>query len=219
MTEFTGAIAAVYPTPLTDKAFSASFGDPTPELVRRAKGGDRQAFETLIRQHQAQVAAVVFKMVSRREDAEDLVADIFLQVYKNLPGFRGDAKFSTWLLRVAVNMTLKRLPKLRRQSGPSVEEMAEGGLEMADFAPEGSPAQRAEAADRRERVRRAVEHLSPKHQAVVNLYYFQQKSCEEIAEILDCSVGTVWSRLHYALKCLRPELITAGVVEQGTDEI
>lgn len=180
-------------------------------LASRAGLGDVAAFKQLYERYQRPMAALVSRMTGNSDDVDDILQEVFLRAWKGLPTFRGDAQFSTWLYRIAVNTTIKHRSrrKSERDHRPlSTDDLSGGADQWA--APADAPARSggdpwAEAArrDQHERVRRALQSLSEKHRAVVVLHYFEGHSCEEIGRILDCSVGTVWSRLHYACKRLK----------------
>jgi RNA polymerase sigma-70 factor (ECF subfamily) len=180
--------------------------DPDTALVERARVGDRGAFEELVRRHQRAIYAVVSRMLFSRDEVDDLVSEAFVQAYLNLGKFRGEASFGTWIHRIAVNLSLKRIKKLGRIKASSLEDMQEHLGDLPDEQSALRPAESAEREEQERRVREAVMMLPPKHRAVVSLHYFQDLSCEQIAETLGCSVGTVWSRLHYAMRKLRPLL-------------
>lgn len=154
------------------------------------------------------VSGLVSRMVPQREEAEDLVQEVFVQAYRSLHSYRGDSTFGTWLYRVAVNMTLRRLSQLRRRAASSLEEMEE--VSPLPAAEQATPLDQVCVAEDQDRVREAVLRLPDKHRLVVTLHYFEDYSCQEIAGILGCSVGTVWSRLHYGLRKLRDELKWMG---------
>ena len=179
--------------------------DPDIELVRRAASGDLGAFETLVTRHQRSVYGIVSRMVRVRDEVDDVVQDVFLLAFRSLGKFRGDAMFSTWLHSIAVNTTLKHLKRSRKWAAPSLDDPEMG---LADNLPASTPdpGDQAEANVRHEMIRMEVDRLPDKHKAVLVLYYFEEYSCEEIARVLGCSVGTVWSRLHYACKKLRGKL-------------
>jgi RNA polymerase sigma-70 factor (ECF subfamily) len=182
--------------------------DPEAELVARARAGDRDAFEQLFRRHYRQVYAVACRVLPNATEAEDVVQDAFVRAYGALGGFRGEAAFSTWVCRIAINIALRRARRLRAQPA-SLTEVPEGGpaQEPADAADlECLVEQRAEA----HAVRQAVSGLPDKHRVVIALRYFEGYSCDEIARLLGCSVGTVWSRLFHAHRKLRARLGSAG---------
>lgn len=195
-------------------ASEAAAGDAL--LVARAARGDVAAFGSLVERYQRPMAALVARMTANPDDVDDVVQELFIRAWKGLPRFRGDAQFSTWLYRIAVNTAIKH--RSRRKNDAAVSLSAEeraGGLDALRAAPDagplsgGDPYEAAVARERETQIRRAVHALPEKQRVVIALHYFEGRSCEEIAEILDCSVGTIWSRLHYACKRLR------GLLEAG----
>ena len=182
------------------------------DLVLRVQAGELSAFGELIDRHQRAVYGIVSRMVTSRDDADDLAQDVFVSAFRAIGSFRRDAKFSTWLHTIAVNTTLKRLNMMKRRSTVSIDDPETGLSEMIRADDEPSPVESLQNREQNEAVRRAIDSLPDKQRIVVVMHYFEQHSCEEIAEILKCSVGTVWSRLHYACKKLRGELTW---LEQG----
>jgi len=179
--------------------------DPDGDMVRRARGGDQDAFASLVERHQRSVYSVVSRMLRERDEVDDVVQDVFVLAFRSLAKFRGDAMFSTWLHSIAVNTTLKHLKKAKRRLAASLDD-PEAGIANCIPATTPDPADQVAEAGHCDIVRREVAQLPDKHKAVVVLYYFEEYSCEEIARVLGCSVGTVWSRLHYACKKLRGRL-------------
>jgi RNA polymerase sigma-70 factor (ECF subfamily) len=197
-------------------------GSPAAEeasLVARAARGDVAAFGLLVDRYQRPMAAVVARMTSNPDDVDDVVQELFIRAWKGLPRFRGDAQFSTWLYRIAVNTAIKHRSRRRADSALSVSIADLVGGEESLRSPRSDsggggagcdPYEVAVCRDRDSRVRRAVHALPDKQRVVVALYYFEGRSCEEIGQILGCSVGTVWSRLHYACKRLKGLLEPIG---------
>ncbi len=188
--------------------------DSDAPLVRRAAAGDRTAFRELFERYQRPIAALVGRMVSSPDDVDDILQETFLRAWKGLPRFRGDAQFSTWLYRIAVNTAIKYRGRRRNETAPLVsltmdEETGLGGLESlpADAGSDplrgGDPFQAAQKQEQEQVIRRAVQALPEKQRSVVLLHYFEGRSCEEISGMVGCSLGTVWSRLHYACKRLK----------------
>jgi RNA polymerase sigma-70 factor, ECF subfamily len=176
------------------------------DLVARVQSGDVAAFGELIEKHQRTVYGIVARMVGSRDDVEDIVQDVFVAAYRSIGGFRADARFTTWLHAITVNMTLKRLRDMKQGNTVSIDDPLTG-LANA-LRSDGDPSPESVLADRERSalVRRAIDSLPEKQKMVIVLHFFEEHSCEEIAEILKCSVGTVWSRLHYACTTLRGEL-------------
>jgi len=178
-------------------------------LARRSREGDVEAFGRLVTLYERRVAALVGRILgatASSDDVDDTVQDIFVQAWRALPRFRGDSRFSTWLYRIATNMAIKQWHK-RKRTRHIVAEEDLSETERAGLAdPSLSPHDKAEAMAQNRALMDAVDRLPEKHRSVVLLHYFEDCSCEEIASILECSVGTVWSRLHYACRKLRCSL-------------
>lgn len=164
------------------------------ELVRRARAGKADAFRSLYQKYQERVWATAFRIVGDRELASDLAQEVFVKAYEELPGFRGESSFSTWLYRIAANHAINKAGEISRRA--RLNERA------ARERPDAAEA----SAVLDERVQRALGELSVKLRAVVVLRYLEGLSYEEIAEALDLSVGTVKSRLFLAHENLRPLL-------------
>lgn len=174
------------------------------ETIRRAAQGDAVAFRTLFVRHRADVARLVFRMLNRPSDLDDVVQEVFVQVFRSLKDFRGQSKFTTWLHRVTVNVVLmhRRSAKSRpvfTEEAPS-DVVADDGQSLPD-----------EDADRRERMRafqRLLGRLADKKRVVFVLHELEGLSPAEIADVVDAPVLTVRTRLFYArreLEAMLPE--------------
>jgi RNA polymerase sigma-70 factor (ECF subfamily) len=179
-------------------------------VAARAATGDVAAFGILVERYQRPMGALVSRMTASADDVDDIVQELFIRAWKGLPRFRGDAQFSTWLYRIAVNTALKHRSRRKNEAtlSLSTEEMTGGAdaLVTPRDAPAhqgGDPFVAVAAREQEEAVQKAVLLLPEKQRVVVALHYFEGLSCEEISQILECSVGTVWSRLHYACKRLK----------------
>ena len=159
------------------------------ELVRRHLAGDRDAFPELLRRHELRVYNIALRMTGRPEDARDATQEAFLSVWRRLGSFRGDAKFSTWLHRIAVNAANDLLRKRSRTPVPAeetIEALAErpgSGDVAGDVAFE-------------EDVRRALQEVPEEHRAVLVLHDVHDLDFDEIAAVLGIPSGTAKSRLH-----------------------
>jgi len=160
-------------------------------LVRRCQDGDSTAFDCLVRRHQKLVFRLIYRIVGKNGDIEDIAQEVFLRAYKGLHKFRGDAAFSTWLTRITLNYCLRVLNQ--RKTKPLFERLTS----FIAYSKESTQCV-VEVQEQRAVVKHALERLSPKHKTVIVLFYFEGHSCEEIAEILGSSVGTVKSRLYHA---------------------
>jgi len=185
------------------------------QLVARAKAGDRAAFDGLVELYTPQVYNVALRITGSHEEAEDCVQEAFLRAFSALRGFRGEAAFSTWLYRVAVNAANDAARQRSRQP-LSASDLADRG---SDDAPpdldrvglhDDPPANRPEYAllqeQRRRVVLRAIHSLPEKHRTVVILYDIQGLSYDQIARITGARVGTVKSRLNRARLALKDRL-------------
>ncbi|OFX13643.1 MAG: hypothetical protein A2Z18_08750 [Armatimonadetes bacterium RBG_16_58_9] len=185
---------------------SISGADADTTLVARTKTGDVSAFGELVDRHQRAVYGIVSRMVDDRDDVDDIVQDVFVQAYRSIDNFRGDAAFSTWVYRIAVNMTIKQMKKIKARQAASIDDPLNGLADQLASCDFDKPERQAERKARDEALRNAIAKLPEIHQTVVVLHYLQNCTCDEIARAMGCSVGTVWSRLHHACKKLRGEL-------------
>jgi RNA polymerase sigma-70 factor (ECF subfamily) len=159
-----------------------------PDEVERARGGDLDAFEALVRQHGPAVYRVALRMLGDPADAEDAAQDAFLQAWRSLRSFRGESRFSTWMYRIVTNRCLNELA--RRRALEPLEETAP--------SERPGPEQVAVARSELELLRKAVDELTPEQRAALVLREFEGCTYEEIADVLDISVSAVKSRLHRA---------------------
>lgn len=176
-------------------------------LVERAKGGDETAFASLVHRHNERAFAVAYRMVRQREDALDIAQEAFVRAYQSLAGFKGEARFSTWLHRIVVNLALDHL---RRQAHHEANEYRDAwALEEAArqvVAPSPDPQQAAEAAQMRRLIQKGLEGLPAEQRAALVLREIEGLSYKEIARAMRCSIGTVMSRLHYARRKMQAVL-------------
>ena len=176
------------------------------ELVARARKGDRPAFAHLVDRHRASVFNLTFRIVGNREDAEEAAQDVFVRAYRSLDRFRGDARFATWLYRIAVNVSLSSVRRSRRDlstTSLSEPEADDDGAPMQIPDTSANPAERFEQAEFREQVRNLVSSLPPVYSAVISMYHIQSLSYDEISEALELPIGTVKARLFRARAALR----------------
>jgi RNA polymerase sigma-70 factor (ECF subfamily) len=179
------------------------------ELVALAKSGDVGAYELLMRRHHRKISGLVYNMTGNKEDAEDLVQDVFLKAFTSLRFFKGDSSFYTWVYRIAVNRTINFLKKRKRRAGLSLNDMDQGVERdplYVELTARESPVRDASLAELQEKLNKALQTLSPKHRTVVVMHDIEGMPHDEIARILGCSEGTVRSRLFYARQHLQVEL-------------
>ena len=187
------------------------------EAIRRAQAGDSTAFEFLYQLHSRRVYALCLRMVGNPADAEDLMQEAFLQLFRKIGTFRGESAFSTWLHRMTVNVVLMRL---RKKSPPtdSLEETLEPDAETSGPKRDvGAPDLRLSGAVDRVNLERSIEKLPPGYRTVFVLHDVQGYEHNEIAGIMGCSVGNSKSQLHKARTRLR-ELLQEEIREQARQE-
>jgi RNA polymerase sigma-70 factor (ECF subfamily) len=170
------------------------------ELVRRSRGGDEDAFARLVERTQSGVYNLLLRMTRDPEEAVDLTQETFLRAWRALPGFRGDARVSTWLYRIAYNVCLNR----RVLDRTALADMA--GAERVASPAHEEPAAVFERKERRERLLATVDRLPPAYRLVLHLYYWGELTYDEIADVLKLPLGTVKTHLHRAKQALRDPL-------------
>jgi RNA polymerase sigma-70 factor (ECF subfamily) len=183
-------------------------------LVDRARGGDREAFDGLVEVYAPQVYNLALRITGSREEAADCVQEAFVRAYAALGSFRGEAAFSTWLYRVALNVASDTAKRLARSPIVASELAGHGSDEPVDLdriGDAGAPQQLGPdeamlAERRREVILRAIQSLPQHHREVIVLYDLQGFSYEEIARITKTRVGTVKSRLNRARLALKDQL-------------
>jgi RNA polymerase sigma-70 factor (ECF subfamily) len=184
--------------------------DADVDIVRQVQGGDVAAFDKLILKYRERVFGIVYNLTSNREDAADLTQDAFIKAFQSINRFHGGSSFFTWLYRIAVNATLSHLRKNRLRSFFSLERVAEGepvSKEIINALTDKTGVDRDTfVKELQEKLNDAMQKLSINHRTVVTLFEIDGLSHQDIAEVMNCSVGTVRSRLHYAKQLLQSEL-------------
>lgn len=171
------------------------------ELVYAARDGDTLAFDALFYRYKDGIFRLGYAITKDPSAAEEIVVDTFTRAHRALARLEPEGSLRPWLYRVAINLSYNRRPRktiIVSTLEDATDEVAESG--------ERSPSSLAELAELREVVLAAVDTLGPKHRIVVVLHYLNGLNLAEIAEVVDCPVGTVKSRLHYALRRLRTHL-------------
>jgi RNA polymerase sigma-70 factor (ECF subfamily) len=184
------------------------------DVVRRAQRGDRVAFSELFRRHRGDVSRLVFRMLGPTPDAEDVVQEVFLQVHRSLVEFRGQAKFTTWLHRVTVNVVLMVRRAARSRPVFAGEPVAEQEPDRSILPDEGVA--------RRLRIdafRRLLDRLPEKKRTVFVLHEIEGMAPSEISELVDAPVLTVRTRLFYARRELAEMMKEEPTLAQLADEL
>jgi RNA polymerase sigma-70 factor (ECF subfamily) len=170
--------------------------------VRRLQRGDIDAFEILVRRHEKTIFNLVYRMLGDYDDAAETSQEVFLSAYRAIGQFRGEANFSTWLYRIALNhaTTRRKSAALRQKRFVAID-----GSDLIDNDQIG-PVETLEKKELRERVQRALSELEPEDATVILLRDLQDVPYEDVARVLQIPVGTVKSRLHRARQALKAKL-------------
>ncbi|NOS69852.1 MAG: sigma-70 family RNA polymerase sigma factor [Verrucomicrobia bacterium] len=182
---------------MADKDYSSTSDE---ELVAMARQGDMVAFEELVARHRDKIFARAFTMMRNEEEAIDLSQEAWIKGWQRLEQFHGDSSFTTWMTRIVINLCLDQLRRRKKRQTESIEEMNEesGGVERQMPVVTVNPTERLERADLRARIDRALNQLSDVHRTVLVLHEFEEMEYKNIARTMNCSIGTVMSRLFYA---------------------
>lgn len=189
--------------------------DPDAALIARAQEGDTVAFRQIFVRHRGDVTRIVYRMLGPSADVEDVVQDVFLNVYRSLPSFRGDSKFSTWLYRLATNVTRMHLRRGRSRPRFADVEVPEA---PRDGAPPDTPESQVEKAERVRALYRLLETLSEKKREVLVLHDLEGVPAKEIAEMAGIPVLTVRTRLFYARRELAAMMRAEPALAHLADE-
>jgi RNA polymerase sigma-70 factor (ECF subfamily) len=182
--------------------------DDDAALVRRCLSGDESAMRAFVEKFQGSVFGLCYRMVSQREDAEDIAQDVFLRAFRSLHRWDAERPMKPWLLMIAANRCRTALEKRSRQpiSSDYVAHLAEG-----------EPS--SESGDLAEELELALDKIRDEYRMCFVLFYQQELSCSQIGEILDCPLGTVKTWLHRARRELAEHLKRRGVVPDGQYEL
>ena len=175
-------------------------------IVERALTGDAEAFGELVRRWERRIFALTYGMLGREEDARDATQETFLAAFRSLRNFRGEAKVSSWLHRIAVNQCISRQRRARVRSESALEDEHETNAASFSMPLSHSPAHVAEGRQETAAVRRAINSLPVELRQVVVMKEFEELTFREIADVLDLPLSTVKSRLYTALKQLQMRL-------------
>ncbi len=179
-------------------------------LVERCQRGDSQAYNELVTKYRNRAYAMIYNMVRNEQDAWDLAQEGFVKAWKSMDKFRGQSAFFTWLYRIMTNAAIDFLRRKHIESGVEFDDQ----IGLKDIAPGSlttpmqatAPHQNLTSAEIRVRIDEAIGKLSPDHRTVIVMKEIDGMQYHEIAEVLDCSIGTVMSRLFYARKKLQTML-------------
>ena len=176
------------------------------DLVRKARHGDLKAYDELVQRYQQRIYATIYHMTANHEDANDLAQDSFIKAFQALKSFKGGSTFYTWLYRIAVNKTINFLKQRKNKHHFSLNDLdfqTENNPDLVALISHKTPLREVGLTELQKKLNEALLKLSEPHRMVVVLHDVQGQSHEEIAEIMDCNIGTVRSRLFYARQQLQ----------------
>lgn len=173
-------------------------------LIERAKKNDIHAFEELISPYTNALLNYIFRYIKNRDDAEDILQETYLKVYKSIKTFEGNSSFKTWLYRIATNMSIDYLRKNKRTESVSLNQTADDGeyeLQIPDST--YSPEEQAKKNAALSALKEAMENMSDEHRTIITLRDIEGFSYDEIADVTKTTVGTVKSRISRARSQLK----------------
>ena len=185
------------------------------ELVARSMGGDLDSFNQLVLRWERPIYALAYRVIGREEDARDVCQETFLRAFRALSGFKGQAKFSSWLYRITLNLCRDWI---RRQRRTPLAEAPEG-VDLIELASESTPVESIEDLVARREIGRAIARamadLPAEQRTAIILKEYHGLTFQEIADLLDCPLSTVKTRLYQGLSVLRRQLAGAGLHTAG----
>ena len=174
------------------------------KLIERASGGDANAFNRLLSQHERRMYAVAMRMCGNREDAQDCLQEAMLRIYRAIGSFKGQSTFSTWVYRITMNTCLDELRRKKNKQNASLDNLLDMGWSPTDGS--NTPEKSAMQSEVRQCLHAAIRELPEDMRAAVVLRDLQGLSYEEIAQTLDINVGTIKSRISRGREKLREKL-------------
>lgn len=182
------------------------------ELIERCKAGDRQAFSILVSKYQRRAFGIAYGILKNPDDAMDAAQDAFVKVFRNIGGFKGNSSFYTWFYRIVVNVCIDQYRRKKKMRSVEYDDTYRRRDESDGVHPlQGNtrpmhPGEKFKQEELGEVLYAALETLSDNHRTIIILREVEGLSYEEIAETMDCHLGTVMSRLHHARKNLQKAL-------------
>ncbi|UOR10567.1 RNA polymerase sigma factor SigW [Halobacillus amylolyticus] len=178
------------------------------QKIKAVRKGDQSAFEDIVSFYQNKVYYICYRMIGNAYEAEDLAQEAFIRAYTNIHTFDERRKFSTWLYRIATNLTIDRIRKKKPDYYLDAEVRGTDGLDMYSqlAIDQASPEEEVESLELQSYIHREILALPPKYRSVIVLRYLDELALQEIAEILDIPVGTVKTRVHRGREALRKRL-------------
>ena len=179
------------------------------DLVKLARRGDLKAYDELVKRYQERIYATIYHMTSNHEDANDLAQESFIKAFSALKSFKGGSTFYTWLYRIAVNKTINFLKQRKNKYHLSLNDIdfnAEHDPDLMALISDKTPTRDVALSELQKKLNEALLKLSEPHRMVVVLHDVQGLSHDEIADVMNCNIGTVRSRLFYARQQMQGQL-------------
>jgi len=180
---------------------------PDLELLEKIAGGDREAFKVLYERYVRQIFSYVFKLTGDSKMTEEITNDVMFDVWKGAKSFQGRSAVLTWIFGIAHNKTMN---EFRKKSPEPVDPKEFSRVANTDDSVEEIVTKQ----DRSERMKSAMDELSPEHRSVLELTFYQGMSYQEIADVMDCPVNTVKTRMYYAKEKLKEALTKYGISQE-----
>jgi len=178
-------------------------------LVKKSQSGDIEAFEQLVSAYDKRAYNIAYRVMGNEEDAKDMAQEAMLRVYRSIKDFKGQSSFSTWLYRIVTNVCLDELRRRKNDKHVSIDstiQTEDGELHMELSSDKETPETAYERLEQRELIKKAIRELNDEYRSVIVLRDIQGFSYEEISNMLECSLGTVKSRINRARAVLRDKL-------------
>jgi RNA polymerase sigma-70 factor, ECF subfamily len=188
------------------------------ELVASSLAGDRSAFDQLVLRWDRKIQGAIYRLIGSEEEARDLCQEAFLKAYRGLGAFKGEARFSSWLYQIALNLCRDRMRRRRGRTLVSLDALEADG-QAPVLREEANALDLVEARDLQERVKAAVLALADEQREVIVLKEYEGLTFQQIAEVLDLPVSTVKTRLYRGLDRLRERLVREGVGAPVASEV
>ncbi|MDL4841255.1 RNA polymerase sigma factor SigW [Aquibacillus rhizosphaerae] len=178
------------------------------EIIKQVKKGDQSAFEDVVTFYQNKVYQICFRVIGNAHEAEDLAQETFIRAYVNIHSFDDKRKFSTWLYRIATNISIDRIRKKKPDYFLDAEVKGTDGLDMYSQLPAEQllPEEEVESLELQSYIQQEIMQLPTKYRSVIALRFVDELSLAEISEILSIPVGTVKTRIHRGREALRKRL-------------
>lgn len=181
--------------------------DTDENIIQDIRRGNPRRYGILVDRHKNKAMTLAVRLTGNYEEAEELVQDAFVKAYNNLEQFRGEAKFGTWFYRILYNLCMTRVTRRR----PKAEHLDVHDEKVTDYlaltSEDGTMLERMEADELREMIALSIEHLPEKYKTPVTLFYVQEMSYEQIAEVLNQPVGTVKTNLFRGRNILKESVL------------